>query len=263
MKYESIGQLLLPRGKDYKERKAWSMDTPDILTRSRLFAGMGPEEQDSVLSAGHRREYSPGTVVFREGDPAGACYLVLEGRLKLVKLHEEGKQVVIRYINPGEVTAAIAISGSREYPVTAYAEEKAVLIGWERKAMFRLMMDLPRLAINIMDAAVLRLEDIQQRYLELCAEKVEQRIARALLRIVNRPGTGTDGLPAEEVRLNRQDLADYAGTTIYTVSRTLGTWEKKGWVSPGRERILITDPTSLEAFSEAGPDSRAGSGSRG
>ena len=47
-----------------------------------------------------------------------------------------------------------------------------------------------------------------------------------------------------------KNIADYTGTTLYTVSRILSTWEKKGWIKSGRERIVVTDPHSLVQFAE-------------
>jgi CRP-like cAMP-binding protein len=50
--------------------------------------------------------------------------------------------------------------------------------------------------------------------------------------------------------ISRQELADYTGTTLYTVSRTLSAWEKKGWVKSKREQIAITNPHALVLFTE-------------
>jgi CRP-like cAMP-binding protein len=94
-----------------------------------------------------------------------------------------------------------------------------------------------------------RLEDIQSRYLELQTERVEQRVARALLRIMKQSGRKTNEVLID-FRLSRQDLADYTGTTLYTVNRTLSSWEKKGWVRSGRERVIVADSHALVSFAE-------------
>ncbi|MFP3928299.1 MAG: Crp/Fnr family transcriptional regulator, partial [Desulfobacteraceae bacterium] len=83
-------------------------------------------------------------------------------------------------------------------------------------------------------------------------ERVERRIARALLRIMRQSGRKSERGILIDFRLSRQDLADYTGTTLYTVSRTLSIWEKKGWVESGRQRIVVTDPHALVDFAEEG-----------
>ncbi|MBW1802986.1 MAG: winged helix-turn-helix domain-containing protein, partial [Deltaproteobacteria bacterium] len=92
--------------------------------------------------------------------------------------------------------------------------------------------------------------DVQDRYLEVCTKNVDQRIARTLLRIMRGAGSKTRSGIQIDIPLSRQNIADYSGTTLYTVSRTLSAWEKVGRIKSGRERIMITDPHALVQFSE-------------
>jgi CRP-like cAMP-binding protein len=54
-----------------------------------------------------------------------------------------------------------------------------------------------------------------------------------------------------DIPVSRQNIAEYSGTTLYTVSRTLSAWEKKGWIKSRREQITITDPHQLVLFAES------------
>jgi CRP-like cAMP-binding protein len=90
---------------------------------------------------------------------------------------------------------------------------------------------------------------MQERYRELATEKVERRIARALLRLTGQMGNKTaDG--NIELAFTRQDLAEMSGTTLYTVSRVLSEWEKHDLVEAGRERVLIRNPHGLVKIAE-------------
>jgi CRP/FNR family transcriptional regulator, nitrogen oxide reductase regulator len=222
----------------------------DIFSRSDLFVGIEEDKFSDIFSFNDRRIYEPGATLFCEGNPAVKSYLVLKGRLKLSKLHEDGKEAIVRYINPGEMTAAVSVFNGKGYPVTAQAVGICEAVGWNRETMLELMAAYPQIAINLLGMVVDRLDDIQSRYLELQTERVEQRIARALLRIMKQSGRKTDEGILIDFRLSRQDLADYTGTTLYTVSRTLSKWEKKGWVRSGRERIVVADPHALVSFAE-------------
>jgi len=224
----------------------------DIFFQSDLFVGVEEDKLSDILNLGHRCVYEPGAILFREGYPAEKSYLVLKGRFKLTKLHEDGKEAIVRYINPGEMTAAASAFQGKNYPVTAQAVDLSEAVGWNRETMLELMTANPQIAINLLGVVVERLDDIQSRYLELQTERVEQRVARALLRIMKQSGRKTDEGILIDFRLSRQDLADYTGTTLYTVSRTLSSWEKKGWVRSGRERIIIADPHALVSFAETG-----------
>ncbi|VBB42904.1 Cyclic nucleotide-binding domain protein [uncultured Desulfatiglans sp.] len=222
----------------------------DIYSGSGLSAGIAEDQKPDIFNAGQNQSITPGETLFREGDPAVRCYFVQNGRLKLTKLHQEGKETIVRYINPGEITAAVAVFRGKRYPVTAVAVVPTVVIGWDRNTILRLLSAHPPLAINFLQAAVERLDDVQTRYLELQAERVERRIAHALLRIMRQSGRRMDSGILIDFPLSRQDLADYTGTTPYTVSRTLSRWEKSGWISTGREKVVVTDPHALVIFAE-------------
>jgi CRP-like cAMP-binding protein len=92
------------------------------------------------------------------------------------------------------------------------------------------------------------IQEMQERYRELATEKVERRIARALLRLVAQMGVKME--KGIELTFTRQDLAEMSGTTLYTVSRVLSEWERQGVVEAGRERVLIRNPHGLVSIAE-------------
>jgi CRP/FNR family transcriptional regulator, nitrogen oxide reductase regulator len=222
----------------------------DALSQSELFNGIPPETFAEILNRGKKTSVKSGEILFNEGDRAESCYLVLKGRLKLTKLHEQGKEVIIRYIDPGSIAAAIAVFKGKKYPVTATGLGIAEVIGWDKDTLLKLISNYGQLALNLLRFTIDRIEELQTRYLELSAEQVERRIARALLRIMRQSGRKTGEGVEIDFLLSRQDLADYTGTTLYTVSRTLSNWGKKGWIKSRRQRIIITDPHSIINFSE-------------
>ena len=107
----------------------------DTFSRSDLFAGVARERHADILSRGHRILFKSGEKLFHEGDPALRCYLVLKGRLKMSKLHEQGKEAIFRYINPGKLVAAIAVFQGKDYPLTAEAIGAAEVVGWGKETM--------------------------------------------------------------------------------------------------------------------------------
>ena len=220
------------------------------LHRTDIFKGLTDAQWVQLVRNGQHERFQPKRTLFFQGDLAERFYLVNKGRLKLFKLSESGKEVIIRYIGAGEMAAAVAVLNARDYPVSAEAVEETEVTGWDKPTFLRLLHDHPEIAINMLGVVLERLDEVQQRYLELCSEGVEQRIARTLLRLMQRAGSRrADGILIE-LPLSRQSIADYSGTTLYTVSRILSSWEKSGWVQSGRERVLITDPHALVKFAE-------------
>lgn len=222
----------------------------DRLTISEIFKGLSEQQHGQIIDCGINTKLPSHNFLFHQGDLASQCYMVTKGQLKLTKLNENGKTVTIRYVGSGELTAAVAVLKNGIYPVTAESVQETEVVGWDQPTMMDLMRRFPDVAINLLGVVLSRIEDIQQRYLEICTEQVDQRIARSLLRLMRWKGVKNDQGILIDIPLSRQSLADYSGTTLYTVSRTLSAWEKQGWVETGREKIIVIDPHALVAFAE-------------
>jgi len=224
----------------------------DSLQKSEIFKGLTGKQYADLLKKGRNLKLQPKSILFHQGDPAISCFLVNRGRLKMTKLNEQGREVIFRYIGAGELIAAVALLKDRNYLVTAESIEATDVTSWNKPAMMQLMHRYPDIAINLLGIILERIDDVQHRYLEVCTERVNQRIARSLLRLMRRAGSKTREGIQLNIPLSRQNIADYSGTTLYTVSRTLSAWEKKGWIKSGRSQIVITDPHALVHFSETG-----------
>lgn len=220
------------------------------IATANVFSGLTSEQLARLGRSGQPVRLPAKFTLFRQGDPAEKCYLVQRGRLKLAKLSAAGKEAIIRYIGVGEMAAAVAVLKGRVYPVTAETVEETEVTGWDKPTFLQLLHAYPEIAVNMLGVVLERLDELQQRYLEVCSEGVEQRIARCLLRLMQRAGSRRADGVLIDLPLSRQSIADYSGTTLYTVSRTLSAWGKKGWIRSGRERVLITDPHALVTLAE-------------
>lgn len=221
-----------------------------IFYQSEFLTEISASETSCIMNRGKQIHLRPGEFLFHQGDSAQKTFLVMTGRIKLIKLHEEGKETILRYIGPGELTAIVSVFGEKDYPATAEAIGDVDVVGWDKHTMESLMLEHPRLSLNILRCVIHRLDEIQNRFMEICAEQVEQRVARALLRLMKQSGRKeVDGIRID-FPLTRQELADYTGTTIFTVSRILCGWEKNGWIKSRREQIVISNPHSLVLFTE-------------
>jgi len=175
---------------------------------------------------------------------------LVNGKVKLTQLTEEGQQIILRYVSPGEAFAVIAVLSKIPYPVTASTVNRVSLLSWEDQVMLELMKKYPQLAINSLSILANRIQEFQDRFRELATERVERRIARALLRLASQTGRKIDQSILIDFTLSRKDLAEMTGTTLYTVSRTLSQWEKDGLVSSQREQVTILTPHQLVVIAE-------------
>lgn len=215
-----------------------------------LFEGLTEEALDEILNRGQRHQLARGFTLFQQGAFAESFHLILAGRLKVAQNTPEGQQVIVRYLGPREVAGCVAVCGGLPYPATATAVEDTWLLQWKREPLGELAERWPQIAVNAMRIMGGRMQELQDRVRELQGERVEQRIARALARLVVQAGRRTAEGIEIDFALSRQDLAEMVGTTLHTVSRTLASWEQVGIVRGGRQRVTILDPHSLSSIAE-------------
>lgn len=216
----------------------------------RLFEGFAPGEGDRVLAAGSVRVLRRAEVLFREGEPANALYLVESGRVKLVQDSAEGQQVILRYLAPGDAFAAVALFERSTYPVTAQATERTRVRAWSREVLPGLVRGHPRFEANLLRIVSAHTREALSRVRELSTEPVAQRLARTLIRLGEQVGrTQPDGSLLIE-RITQQEVAEVAGASLFTVSRTLADWQGLGIVETGRGRYRIRDAARLCALAE-------------
>lgn len=216
-----------------------------------LFRGLAPAALEAVKAAGHPLRCARGQRLFHQGAAATRLYLLLQGSVRLTQLMGGGQLILLRLIVPGEPFGGVAALAQRSYPVSAEVTEPSVVLAWSGTSMQGLLRQHPQLAINLIDLMAQRLHDMQRRYEELATQQVRQRLARTLLRLAGRTGWRTaDGGILIDVRLSRQDLAEMAGTSLFTASRTLRRWQSDEIIQSQRQRILIRRPHVLAAIAE-------------
>jgi CRP-like cAMP-binding protein len=216
-----------------------------------LFSGLDPKALADVHANARLVRAAAGRAFFREGEPARLFYVLRRGRVKFTQISAEGHEVILRIIGHGEPFGGVAaFAKNAVYPVTARAVEPAEAYAWAGPAMLGLMRRFPEVAINAARMIADRFHELQRQHRELMTERVERRIARALLRLVHGAGRRVDAGVEIDFPLSRQELAQMTGTTLFTVSRTLSAWEQAGILTAGRRRVVVRQPHGLVRIAE-------------
>ncbi len=235
-----------------------AIDIAQILTHLELvdlFAGLAPAALQEVADAADEVVLESDTTLFWQDDPAEMFYVVLEGRVRLTQLTAEGQQVILNHPGPGEAFGVVAVLREIPFPVTAQTVEPTRLMRWTAEGMKQLMLRHPQMALNAIRILSGYVMQFQDRIRELSTEKVERRVARALLRLAEQTGRAVAGGLAIELRLTRQDIAEMTGTTLFTVSRTLSKWQSDDYLASKGEKIVLKDLPALRRIAEDLPES--------
>ena len=216
-----------------------------------LFEGITDDEQRDLLSTSAVRMAAAREVIAREGDAADFAALVQFGHLKLTRTAPDGAEIIVRYLGPGSPFAAIAILPDARFPVTATAVHPTRLLVWRAADMRAFADRVPRFKTNLMAAMSGHMTGALTRVLELTNDSVPQRVARALVRMARDSGERTPQGWRIVHPLTRQELADLTGTTLFTVSRLVSSWESDGLLYTARGAMTVVDPAGLKAAADA------------
>ncbi|HET9193865.1 MAG TPA: Crp/Fnr family transcriptional regulator [Vicinamibacterales bacterium] len=225
-------------------------DGPAFAKAIPLFTALDAAALDEVKAAAQMKRVDAGASFFREGDPASSFFVLDAGSVKLTQLTPEGHQVVLRLVGPGDAFGGVAAFGGGTYPITSEAVTDAAALEWPGSVMTRLMERHPRLALNALQFVAARLHELEVRYRQLATEKVERRVARALLRLVQQAGRPIEAGMLIDLPLSRDDIAQMTGTTLYTVSRIVSSFEAAGLLEAGRQRVVIRSPQGLSRIAD-------------
>jgi len=225
-----------------------------LLTNQPLFSGLRPDELDEFVREAQSIRYPKGANVFQQDEEAHSFFVLLHGHLRVFKLTQDGQQVVVRFVTPGEVFGVAMAIGRTTYPATATAVDDSVALVWPSAAWPRLVANHPSLAVNTLRTVGNRLQEAQTRVVEMSTEQVERRVAHALLRLAKQGGRKVETGVRIDFPISRQDVAEMTGTTLHTVSRILSAWEDKVLVEGGRQKITLRDPHRLLVLAEGTRD---------
>jgi len=214
----------------------------------RGFRTLSAPDRQRIADATRERYVHEGQLLFQEGEPAEAVWAVKEGLVHIVKSGPDGREIVLEVIGPGELFGAIAALEERPYPASAIAAVPSVV--WRMPAAFarELCLKYPALRAAILAEIAGRLRAAHERLRSIAFERVEQRMARALLGLAAKIGQHKTGAVA--LRVTRRELAGMVGTTVETAIRITSRWQQRGLILSGRSRIVLRDREELCRIAE-------------
>jgi len=220
----------------------------DLLRQATIFRRLGAEDRQRVAAVATTRTFARGSVLFREGDDSVRLCVVTTGRVKVVKTTPRGTDVILEIFGPGDPVGAVAVYESRPYPATAIALEPTACILIPRANFFELLERYPTMLRGLLSGLTLRLVELTNRLADLTGGRVDARLARFFLKLVDQIGQPQGAGVFVPLVLSRQELADMIGTTIETCIRIMSRWGKEDLVRTEPEGFLVVDRSSLESI---------------
>jgi len=226
------------------------VDPLQILKKNNFFASLSEPSLKEISRLFSEEKYQRDDYVFFEGDAPEWFHVIKEGKVKLVKHSDTGKDVILQIFVPGDMFGEVSLFDRKPYAASAQAMEPSVVLKLSRKEFFLLFSHHPFVATEMIMELGRQLREAHATIKSLAVDRVEQRIANILLKLAEKVGTPENGGIRLNLALTRQDLADMAGTTVETTIRIMSRFTKSKIIKPVNGKILILHPQTLLRISE-------------
>jgi len=221
------------------------MNTSDFLSTVPLFKSIDAVELGRFADAVREKSYPKGSVILFEDDPGDALFVVREGRVKVVLVSEDGREVILGLLGVGEHFGELSLIDDQPRSAHVIAMEDSALLVLRRDDFRKRVEANPSVAWSLLAELSRRLRRADGQIGSLVLLDVPGRIARMLLDTAEEGGS--DQI---EKALTHQTIAHIIGASRETVSRAMREFQDAGWITTERRRIRIADRPALKRRSQ-------------
>ncbi len=212
-----------------------------ILREVPIFTELSDEDLSMVMKMAVRRAYPKNAMIVIEEDQGDTLYIIESGTVKITRLDEEGREVILAILGPSEFFGEMALLDGQGRSANVMAIEDTVLFTLNRRDFLDVLARFPSISVQLLKEMTLRLRKSDQQIKSLSLSDAEHRIGIAIHRFAEDMGIFKMGQVVIKRLPYQQDIANMSGTSRETVSRMLKNLEKKGLVEREGRRLVIRD----------------------
>jgi CRP/FNR family transcriptional regulator, cyclic AMP receptor protein len=217
------------------------MNIADFLGTVPLLGGLDRAELMRFAELTRERSYPRGSVILFENDPGDALFVVREGRVKVVLIGDDGREVILALLGVGDHFGELSLLDGQPRSAHVIAMDDSNLLILRREDFRRRVTEAPTVAWALLVELSRRLRRADEKIGSLVLLDVHGRIARLLL-----DAAAEGGGDVIQKRLTHQTIAQMIGASRETVSRAMRDFQEAGMIAVHRRQISIGDRTALE-----------------
>ena len=207
-----------------------------VLRNVPLFSGLEEQELERLSRVAVRRRAGRGDQVVRSGESADALLILLTGRAKVTNFDEEGREIILAWLGPGEFFGEMGLIDGSARSASVVAVENCELLAIGKQEFQRCMQDNFQVAQKLMQILVRRLREADRNIESLALLDVYGRVARLLLDLSEEE----DGKRLVKKKISKQDMARMIGASREMVSKVMRDLEVGGYIISSGDQITIT-----------------------
>lgn len=184
-------------------------------------------------------EYRKGQVIYDQDQPSTSIFLVIDGKVKVCRQAEDGRQVVVDLYQKDEFFGESAFLSSISRDEQAIALESTKVMTWTTAEIEEILLRRPRLAIALLQILVGRSIEFGHRIQSFSVDNISRRLARSLIRFSERLGKNGEDGAVQMMPFTHELLSQYVGTSREIVTHYMNEFRRQGYLRYSRKGILL------------------------
>jgi CRP/FNR family transcriptional regulator len=184
-------------------------------------------------------EYKKGQMIYNQDQPSTSIFLIIEGKIKVSRLADDGHQVVVDMYQPDEVFGESALLNLPHRGEQATALENTKLMAWSTAEIEDIITKRPRLAVALLQILVQRTIDFTHRIESFSVDNIARRLARSLIRFSERLGRVEEDGSVRMAPFTHELLSQYVGTSREIVTHYMNQFRRQGYLKYSRKEIIL------------------------
>lgn len=217
----------------------------NFLRNVPIFAELEEKDLLRVVKLGTSQKYKKGNIVVLEQESGAALFVIITGKVKVVRMDEDGREVILSMFGPGEFFGEMALLDGLARSASVVATVKSELFMIHRRDFLELLNEFPTVTISLLAELAMRLRKADMQIKSLSLKDAEGRVANVMLILADDVGIFRKGKVEIDDLPLQQDIANMAGTSRETVSRMIHLFIESGEVQMKGNKLIIND---YEAF---------------
>lgn len=211
----------------------------DFLKSVPIFSGLDNETIRRISMLGTRKIFKRDATVLHENETGSALFVIISGKVKVSRSSDDGKEIILSILNESDFFGEMAILDglNRSANVTAIDETELFLI--QRTDFINLLYEHPEISIALLQELTRRLRTSDMKIKSLSLRDAEGKVAAVILQLADDIGKIKQGKVEIERLPFQHDLANMAGTSRETISRTIHSFAKRGLIELEGTRLRI------------------------
>lgn len=235
-------------GKSFK-----SLCCKDCPAKSKsIFCELESPALDQISDKKNTNTYKKGSTIFHDGNPSFGLYCVNSGRIKVSKIGNDGKEVIVRIANDGDILGHRSLFSNENYTATAKIIEDSTICFFDKNYIFEVIQHEPTVAMHLIKRLSLAMGEAESKSASIIQKNVRGRLAEMLLGLKKTYGITEGNKTRLNITLTREELASMVGIANETAIRLISEFKEDGLIIQNGKSIYIADEDKLIEYANMG-----------